>query len=396
MRTALAVTLALAGAAACGGPGFAPPPVHPTSAATPASDLATAKTTPPAATDAGGHLATKDPRVVDLDVIRIRAVPRGVGGEPEMETTSTTELFNAATAAAKAGHTDEAIDKYRQLVAEFPDSGFAPVSLFNIAAIYDGRGDPDQTIATLRDLVAKYPDSRESIDGNLYIAAVQADHRQYADCAATIDGLLARAHLTYTDRLEADARKGYVLIELGRLDDADAALDAALAEWRAAPHVDDPFYVAMASYYKGEVAHRRFLAAPVRLPDDQLVADLDAKRVLVVRAYDAWKGSLDFKQGYWSTAAGYQMSEIFEELWEAEVTAPYPARIDTGTRATYVQRLHADARKELEKALEGHRMNVELAKAYGIDTDWSRGSAQQAAKIMGLLADEAAGRYVTP
>jgi outer membrane protein assembly factor BamD (BamD/ComL family) len=362
--------------------------------ATPASDLAAARTAP--TTTPEHHLAPRDPRVVDLDVIRIRAVPHGPSGDSEMEGTSTLQLFDTATAAAKAGHTSEAIDRYRELVVDFPGSGLAPVALFDIAAIFDGRGDPDQTIATLQELVEKYPESRESIDGHLYIAAVQADHASWAAAATTIDALLARPHLTYADQLEANARKGYVLIELHRLDDADAALDLALAAWRTAPHIDDAFYIAMASYYKGEVAHHRFAEAPVRLPDDQMVADLDAKRVLVVRAYDQWKNTLEFKQGYWSTAAGYQMSEIFEELWEAEVKAPYPTRVDVATRPAYVARLHADAHQDLQKALDGHRMNVELAKAYGIDTDWSRGSEEQAAKIMGLLAGEAAGKYVTP
>jgi hypothetical protein len=41
-------------------------------------------------------------------------------------------------------------------------------------------------------------------------------------------------------------------------------------------------------------------------------------------------------------------------------------------------------------------MNVELAKAYGVDTPWSKGSEQQAMTIMGMLVKDAAGTYVTP
>ena len=60
--------------------------------------------------------------------------------------------------------------------------------------------------------------------------------------------------------------------------------------------------------------------------------DERAKRVLAVKAYDHWKEALGFKQAYWATASGYQMSQIFVELWAAHVTAPYPKRIDTATR----------------------------------------------------------------
>jgi hypothetical protein len=127
-----------------------------------------------------------------------------------------------------------------------------------------------------------------------------------------------------------------------------------------------------------------------------MIADLEAKRVLAVKAYDFWKESLGYRQAYWATASGYQMSQIFVELWEAHVTAPYPARIDEATRPTYVAEVHDRVREHLEKALEGHRMNVELAKAYGVETDWSRASGEQAARVMELLAREASGQYVTP
>ena len=313
-----------------------------------------------------------------------------------MEHVATADLFREGTQAAKAGETERALSIYRRIVAEFPTSRYAPVSLFDIAAIYDGRADLPQTLGALRELVAKYPEARESVEGHLFIAALQADHEQYADAAKTLDELLARTNLTYADRIEAYARKGFVLIELHQYDPAEQALQAAVTQWRGAQHIDDPYYIAMAHYYLGELAHRKFSEAPVRLPDDIEVADLEAKRVLAVQAYDRWKQSLGFKQAYWATAAGYQMSQIFVELWEATVKAPYPARIEPATRPKYVVEVHDRVREHLEKALEGHRMNVELAKAFGVDTAWSKGSEQRAAQIMEMLAKDAAGQFVTP
>lgn len=376
--------------AACGGrPAPTTLPVR-TPTVAPAHDLAQGKPDRPA-----DHPAQKDPRVVDLDIIRISA-KETAPGRVEMEHVATADLFKQANEAARSGQTAQATSIYRRIVSEFPESQFAPVSLFNIAAILDGQGDLPGTISTLRELVRLYPDARESIDGHLYIAALQADHDQFAEANATLDAILARTNLTYADRVEAYARKGYVLLELHRYDEADTALAAAQAQWRSANHIDDPYYIAMASYYRGELAHQRFLEAPVRLPDDQEVADLEAKRVLAVQAYDAWKEALGYRQAYWATASGYQMSQIFVELWEATVKAPYPTKIDAATRATYIADVHARVREHLEKALEGHRMNIELAKAYGVDTTWSKASETRATQVMNLLADDAAGRYVTP
>src|SRR5262245_3638904 len=129
----LCVVLVLAG---CGS--RTPRSTLPTApSAAPATDLAAAKPAQP--TDA--HLVAKDPRIVDLDIIRITATSRGVGGDPELEHVATADLFKQANEAAKAGETERAIQLYRRIVTEFPESQYAPVALFNIAAIYDGRAD---------------------------------------------------------------------------------------------------------------------------------------------------------------------------------------------------------------------------------------------------------------
>jgi tetratricopeptide (TPR) repeat protein len=382
--------------AACGGASPSSTLPRPAPAVTPADDLADAKNRAPRVDPASKGLTAKDPRVVDLDIIRIRASGSGVGGDPELTSVASADLFRQANEAAKAGSTKDAIARYRQLIAEFPDSLYAPISLFNIAAVYDGQGDLSSTITTLRELVATYPNARESVDGHLYIAALQADHQMWPEAVATLDAALARTNLTYADRVEANARKGYVQLEQGQLDAADASLGAAVAEWRKANRIEDPYYIAMAHYYRGEVMHRKFETEKVRTGDDEMVKDLEAKRVLAVAAYDRWKESLGFRHAYWATASGYQMSQIFLELWEAHVKAPYPKRIDVATRPTYNREVHERVREHLEKALEGHRMNVELAKAFGVDTSWSKGSEQRAVQIMELLAKESRGDYVLP
>lgn len=375
---------------ACGGaatPPSLPRPATP-APAIPADDLAIATH---GAKPVRGDLAvqTKDPRIVDLDIIRIRA-PKP--GEPDDGgSVATADLFRLANDATKAGNTKEAIGRYRQLVTEFPTSLYAPVSLFNIAALLDKQGDPVATISTLRELIASYPESRESIEGHLYIAALQSEKAQWPEALATLDAVVARPNLTFADRVEAYARRGYVMLEQKQFDAADAAFATAIDEWRKAPRIDDTYYIAMASYYAGEVAHRKFLDAPIRQPDAVLYADLEARRVLAVKAYDKWKASLGHSHAYWGTAAGYQMSHIFFELWEVTVKAPYPQQMAATARAQYVVEVHERMRPFLKKALDGHRMNLELAKAYGVETSWSRGSAVRAAQLFELLQKDSAG-----
>jgi len=369
--------------AACGGAVTKPTTVP----RAPTRDLAAATKVAPKAQPRDG--AAKDPRVTDLDIIRITPGD----GKPDV---ATADLFREANDAAHTGATEHALSVYRRLVTDFPESKYAPTSLFDEAAIYDKRGDYPATVATLRELVKAYPASRESVEGHLYIAAVQAEHSDFADAVTTLDEALGRGSLTYADRIEAEARKGYCLLELHKDAEADAALAAAVADWKQAPPIEDVYYAAMAHYYRGELAHRQFTEAPLRLPDDQLVADLEHKRQLAVIAYDHWKEALMFRHAYWATAAGYQMSQIFVELWSITVKAPYPAHVAPTARGTYNAEVHLKSREHLAKALEGHKMNVELAKAFGVETTWSRGSAQRAAQLTELLAKDQAGDFVTP
>lgn len=402
MPSLRAATLALGflgcllSAAACGGASRSSTlPTGGTGSAAPATDLAGAKPATPPTEPTEARPGSGTP-VIDLDTIRIQVVSRTPTGEPELTSIATADLFNGASAAWKNGRGDEAIASFRKLVAEFPDSSYAPLALHNIAAIYDGRGDYASTLTTLRELVAAYPASRKSVEAHLYIAAILSERKRWAEAITTLDQALARQTLTFADRVEALARKGYAQLELGQLDASDSSLQAAVAEWRKAPRIDDPYFIAMASYYRGEVAHRRFLAVKVALPDDNLGKSLAAKEAFAAAAYDRWREALTHRHAYWATASGYQMSQIFLELWEATVRAPYPTAMSQQARAPYVLEVHDRVRSHLEKALAGHQMNVQLAEAYGVTTSWSEGSKTRAIQIQELLAKEAKGDLVRP
>src|SRR5215218_7455234 len=129
MRSLLPLVLLLV--AACGARTAKTTLPTQTPTAAPARDLADAKNAAPInPTDA--HLVAKDPRIVDLDIIRITASSRGVGGDPQMDHVATADLFKQANEAAKAGETERAIILYRKLVSEFPESQYSPVALFNV------------------------------------------------------------------------------------------------------------------------------------------------------------------------------------------------------------------------------------------------------------------------
>lgn len=397
MRSVL-VTLALLTLAGCPRSRGAVEPKAATTSAKPSTDLAAAFGTPTSddATDDDHRLDDLRPKVHDLDVVHLDVVGRDADGEPIIEATTPGPLLDQGNEAFNAGKLDDAEGWYRKLTTEFPDSALAPAALYNIALVREKQGAPDEAIRAYLELAAAYPASLEAQEGQLRAAALLADRERWREAGEVLDQILARTDLAREVRLEAFARKGYVLLEQGLLDDAETALREAIAVWRRASRIDDPYYIAMAYFYLGDVEARRFDRQPVRSADAALPADMDAKRALLLRAYAHWKEALDFKHAYWATASGYRMSQIFYDYWIAAVRAPFPDGMTAEARPRYVAEVHDRVRENLVKALEGHQANVGLAEVYGVDTSWSLASKTRAAEIMAILDREARGEAVVP
>jgi TolA-binding protein len=389
--------------AACAGRAARPQAPTPGAAATArADDLAARAQDPPPATAA--TVASDEARPgtgapggpYDLGEIKLVVTGRDPAGEPRIEAVSPTILLDQAQAEIDAGRPLRAIAALDRLAREFPSSPLAPSAMFNIGRLHEEQADLVQAIAAYRDLVARYPTGQESRDGHLRIAGLEAEHRQWAEAERTLAEILARNDLTHADRLEAQARLGYVQLEAGDRAAARASLEAAIATWRKAQRIDDPYYIAMAHFYLGELEHRAFTELPLRPGDEQLKADLTAREAVAARAYDHWKDALVQNDPYWATAAGYSMSQIFVELWESAVRAPFPEGLSVEARPYYVTEVHERVRRHLQTALDGHQMNVKLAAAYRVENAWSRASALRAGEILGILAREARGEAVVP
>lgn len=391
----LLTLVAAALAAGCSRPGGGSTPRRPTPggsiALSAGADLTASGDTPGAVTgrdDAAGddhRLDDAAPKVHDLDVIHMDVVGKDARGEPIIEAKTPGPLLDKGNEAFVAGKLKEAAGWYRKLVAEFPDSALAPAALYNIALVHEKEGALDDAVRAYLELASTYPDAAEALEGQLRAAAILADKEKWKEAVEVLDAVIARTDLSREVRLEAYARKGYVQIELGALEDAEATLGEAIATWRRASRIEDPYYIAMAHFYLGDIDARRFAKQPVRSADEELSADMRTKREHLMNAYGHWKEALQFKQAYWATASGYRMSQIFYEYWQAAVQAPFPDGMSVEARPAYTEEVHDRVRENLAKALDGHRANVELAEAYGVTTSWSEASKTRAAEILAVL-----------
>jgi tetratricopeptide (TPR) repeat protein len=329
--------------------------------------------------------------------MRIEVAGRSADGEPELVSYDAQSLLDAGNDALARGQPDQAMAHYQKLVQAFPTSRLAPAAIYNLGLAHEARGEHEQAIAQYRRLAEDPALDRDAVEAHQRVAAVLAELGRWSEARDTLTALLGRSNLTHGDRIEGLARLGYVVLEQQEYAAAETHLRAALeAHAKLTGKLDTLYFVAMSRYYLAQIPHRQFRATPMRLPDRQLERDLQAKAELVALAYDRYVEVLQVTDAYWGTAAGYQMSQIYKELWDDIVAAPIPTQLSPEAAAYYVKEVHARVRGMLEKAMAGHLRNVELAGVYGTSTEWSDASRVRADEIAHLLAREASGELVVP
>jgi tetratricopeptide (TPR) repeat protein len=336
-------------------------------------------------------------RVYDLEALRIEVAGRSADGEPELVAYDAQALLDAGNDALARGRADEAVARYEKLLREFPESRLAAAARYNLGLAHEARGEHERALELYRLLAADDTLGRDAVDAHVRMAAVLAELGRWSEARQALVALLARSDLTHADRIEGLARLGYVALEQQDFAAAETHLGEALQTFeKLTTRLETLYFVAMARYYLAQIPHRQFRARPMRLPDQQLERDLAAKAGLVTLAYDRYVEVLSVHDAYWGTAAGYQMSQIYKELWDDVTSAPIPTQLSPEAAGYYVKEVHARVRPMLEKAMEGHLRNLELARTYGTDTEWSAASRVRADEIAELLAREASGELVTP
>ena len=363
------------------------------SANTPSPDERANDTNTPSAS------SEQEPReVVDLEPIRIEVVGRDRIGDPELEAFDARTLLDRGNEAMAEDRYDDAIVSYEKLLSVFPDSQLASSAVYNIGLAYEGKGDYDNAIEQYRVLARDPKLEREAIDAHMRIGGILAQLKRWADAAQALRDVLSRTDLTHSNRIEAMARLGYVTLEQKDYTASEQVLREAIVYFeKLTTGLDTNYFIAMSHYYLAHIAHRQFQALPMRLPNEQLQKDFQAKTKLVNLAYDRYVSAVQIQHAYWATASGYQLSQIYKEFWDEIVRAPVPKdSMSAGAAELYPKELHKQVRVLLEKALNGHTQNVELAKAYRTSTTWSEASRKRAAEIADILARESSGELVVP
>ena len=329
-------------------------------------------------------------RRITMEPIRFEVQP---SGEVQLQEADT--AFAAAGEAFSAKRYDEAISTYESLVEKFPGSHFRIPSLYNAGLALEAKGDFAAAADHYRRLLA-LPETascsgracEDVLDAQFRLGFVYGELKNWSAQAGVYRQVLDRKNLALQDRLEAQARYGVAQFQMRDFIASERTLRAQLDYYRLHEldeRIESDFFVGMAAYYLGEIAHEQYKILPVRLPEKQMAADLEAKAQLVLQAQHRYLDTIRVKNPEWATAAGFQIGSLYREFYDDLVGAPVPPELDTEAREIYLEEVRKKVQTLLKKAVSIHEKNLLMAERSGVSNEWvtrSNGEMEALKKLL--------------
>jgi tetratricopeptide (TPR) repeat protein len=261
-----------------------------------------------------------------------------------------------------------------------------------LARAHEQLGDYDAAIRAYDGFLTRFPDDPDAARTLARRGACEAEIGQWERSAHSYAQVLelGGAALIPSQQVEAHARRGYALFQLGDHAAAERALAEADAIYQAATEAgeerfSDTYFVALARFYRAAILHLAFRAAPIRLPEAQMAKDFAHKLDLLEQAQAAYNQVVRAKHMYWVSAAGYQLGSLYEEFYDAVMHAPVPNWLDEAQRRVYYEALEEQLRPVIDKAAWVFEKNLETARMYGYDSEFIARSEAQLAQMQAIL-----------
>lgn len=326
----------------------------------------------------GGTVTPEDAAVTVASADGSTAAPTGPATLPDAE------------AALAAGDATRAVALFSGYLAGNPDELELRQAYLGLARAHEQLRDCAAAIRAYDAYLQRFGDGPADL-----FAARGACYAELAEWQASADSYaeaFTRAALP-SAQVEALARQGYAKYELGQYEAAEPLLRQAdeiflAAQEKNTERFSTYYFVGMARFYLGAVAHRRFRDVPIRLPEKQMTEDFARKFAHLEKAQDAYNYTIKAKHMFWVSAAGYQLGSLFEEFYDAMMHAPVPEWLDDKQRQVYYEELKSQMRPVVNKAIWVFEKNLATARRLGYESDFT---ARTEAKLNELQAVLLAG-----
>lgn len=329
--------------------------------------------------------------VVNMEELHISA-QRGEGGL-KLEAYDAADLFTRATDLLNQQKCSEAVALYDQLAREFSHGSYTSAALFNAGLCLQATGDFEGSAQRYTALGDRFPDSEDKKDADFQLAEVLVQLERWQQALDIADELLARQDLVSPERLEGMARRAQALLGQRRFEEAETYAQGALTFHRTRPpedHIKDDFFAAACSYVVAETFRQRAQAMEFPEGAEGQKKVLIGRAELLLEAQREYFNTISLKNVdnyHWSAAAGYRIGSMYDELWNAVMSAPVPANLSAEGRDIYHTELAKLIKPLMRHAVRYWDLTLMFIERSGINTPWADKIKVDLARVRRLLLD---------
>jgi tetratricopeptide (TPR) repeat protein len=334
---------------------------------------------------------------VSFEELHITAKQKAGGGY-DFDAYDASDLFKHGTAELNAQRCTEAVAAYDKLVTEFPDSLYVSAALYNAGLCQQALGDFAGAAEHYGRVRTLRPDSEDVKDASFQLAEVLVQLERWDEIIAVTDELLAKVDISAEERLEAMARRSQGLLGKGNLDEAQAYAASALRYFRTRPQdqpIRDEFFAAACNYVLAETYRVRgeAMAFPEGLEPQKAV--LLKRAELLLEAQREYFNTISFQNVdnlHWAAASGYRIGHMYDELWQAIMSAPVPANLKGSEgEAVYHNELAKLVKPLVRHAIRYFELTLMFIERTGMKTPWAEKTKTDLERVRALLLEQPEG-----
>jgi tetratricopeptide (TPR) repeat protein len=313
--------------------------------------------------------------------------PLHIGVKPDRELGlvdfDAASLYQEGLRFHESGRCDRAVAFYDRLIEEFSASRYFSAAAFNAGRCLEELDRTEEAVQRYRIITRGLEKSKDWVDAGFRESLCLSRLERHAEATRLLDKIVNRGDLTVSDRIDALVLKGEAQKKLGELMAAESTFRRVLRIYRKRERDEylDPVPAARAEFRLSEMAEERFQAAPLRLPEERMNADLEAKAALLLRAQSGYLRTIRYGDPQWATAAGYRIGSLYLHLHKAMEQAPVPDDLSEDEARVYRDLLRKRTAVLLRKALKVFQMTVDLSERTFTKNRWTQAAREQIAFV---------------
>jgi len=279
------------------------------------------------------------------------------------------DLFAKGTNSYKANRYKEAQVYFSYIAVHHTKSRFHQPALYNLALSYGNLKKYQKAIDTYKTIIKQYPNTTDSENSLYRIGASYLALSKWPEAEKIFSIVVKLKDQDVPDKLEAMANYGLSLFNQKKYNLAEEAFRKAVRLYRKTSKEEflgSDYFAAMSQHYVGRVYEARFRSRKFRPSKQGMAEDLEEKARNLLTAQAHYIRAIRIRNPQWIVAAIYRIALMYRQMYDDMLRAPIPKHLSKEEKDLYTQMLKKRIKILLKKASIAYEKNIQAAENLGL------------------------------